>query len=121
MGCADRDTTWIDGQIYHAYTRLHELGYAHTVEAYKDGVLAGGLYGVSLGGAFFGESMFHRQRDASKVCLVHLIERMQSRGYTLLDSQFMTGHLASLGAISIARDEYLSRLQLAVLRPCRFA
>lgn len=119
--CADRDSTWITEAIYRAYTSLHELGFAHTVEAYQGDVLVGGLYGVSIGGAFFGESMFHTATDASKVCLVYLVERMKQRGFVLLDSQFMTDHLATLGAITIRRDEYLRRLELALNLPCTFA
>lgn len=118
--CANRDTTWITPQIFSAYRKLHELGMAHTVEAYKDGKLVGGLYGVSVGGAFMGESMFHTETDASKVCLVYLVQRMKERGFVLLDSQFMTDHLATLGAIEIPRDEYLERLRRALVLKCQF-
>lgn len=120
LHCANRDTTWITDKIFAVYRKLHELGMAHTVEAYKDGKLAGGLYGVSLGGAFMGESMFHTQTDASKVCLVYLVERMKQRGFVLLDSQFMTDHLSTFGAIEISRDEYLERLRRALELKCRF-
>ncbi len=118
--CAERDTTWINEEICHAYTRLHEMGYAHTVEAYKDGKLAGGLYGVAIGGAFFGESMFHKVTDASKVCLVYLVERLKQRGFRLLDSQYMTSHLSTFGAVTISRQEYLLRLEQALRLDCRF-
>jgi leucyl/phenylalanyl-tRNA--protein transferase len=106
---------WITDEIVDAYTNLNRLGFAHSVEAYKDGELAGGLYGVSIRGGFFGESMFHIERDASKICLVFLVERLKERGFTLLDSQYMTAHLHSLGAISIPRDEYLRRLNTAMM------
>lgn len=118
--CADRDTTWINQEIYRSYSELHRLGYAHTVEAYKDGRLAGGLYGVALGGAFFGESMFHTVTDASKACLVYLVERLKERGFVLLDSQYMTSHLSTFGAVEISRAEYLQRLQAALRLDCRF-
>ncbi len=119
--CADRDDTWITEPIIDVYTRLHENGFAHSVEAYKNGELAGGLYGVALGGAFFGESMFHDVTDASKVSLVFLVEHMKTRGYTLLDSQFMTKHLSTFAAINISRNDYMRRLKLAVsLAHCRF-
>ncbi|HEY9775036.1 MAG TPA: leucyl/phenylalanyl-tRNA--protein transferase [Planktothrix sp.] len=111
---------WITDKIVEAYTNLNYLGFAHSIEAYKDGELAGGLYGVCLRGAFFGESMFHIERDASKICLVFLIERLKARGYSLLDSQYMTPHLRSLGATSIRREEYLRRLQRAMLLDCSF-
>jgi leucyl/phenylalanyl-tRNA--protein transferase len=120
LKCADRDTTWITKPIFRVYTELHELGFAHSVEAYKDGQLAGGLYGVSIGGAFMGESMFHVETDASKVCLVFLVERLRERGYILLDSQFMTPHLAKFGAIDISREDYQRRLHEALQRKCRF-
>ena len=114
--CADReDGTWISPEIVEAYTELHELGVAHSVESWFEDELAGGLYGVALGGVFFGESMFHRQTDASKVAMVALVERMRDRGFTLLDVQFMTPHLERFGAIEIARAEYLDRLKAALL------
>jgi leucyl/phenylalanyl-tRNA--protein transferase len=121
---ADRDDdggTWIDGEIYDSYCALHEAGYAHSVEAWQDGVLAGGLYGVALGGAFFGESMFHRVTDASKVALVALVERMRERGFTLLDTQWTTEHLEQFGAVDIPRDEYLRRLDAALRLDRSFA
>jgi leucyl/phenylalanyl-tRNA--protein transferase len=113
--CADRKDTWISAEIIRAFVRFHEAGRAHSVEAYDtDGELAGGLYGVALGGAFMGESMFSRMRDASKVCLVHLVRRLQERGYVLLDCQIQNEHLASLGATEIPETEYLRRLDLAL-------
>lgn len=114
-GCADRpEGTWISEEIVGAYVRLHRLGLAHSVESWQAGELAGGLYGVALGGAFFGESMFSRRADASKVALVALVERMRERGFMLLDVQFMTGHLARFGAREIPREEYLERLETAL-------
>lgn len=120
-GCADRDEgTWISKEILDAYTQLHHMGLAHCVEVWRGNELAGGLYGVALGGAFFGESMFSRQRDASKVALVALVERMRSRGFTLLDTQFITDHLARFGTIEIPADDYLARLKAALRAPARF-
>ena len=112
--CAEREETWISAEIIAAYVRLHRAGKAHSVEAYTDGELVGGLYGVSLGGAFMGESMFTRARDASKVCFVHLVRRLEERGFVLLDCQIQNDHLASLGAGEIPEDEYLRRLNLAL-------
>ena len=120
---ADREDdggTWIDEQIYDSYCALHEAGYAHSVEAWQDGALAGGLYGVALGGAFFGESMFHRVTDASKVALVALVERLRGHGFTLLDTQWTTEHLEQFGATDIPRDEYLRRLDAALRLPRKF-
>jgi len=119
-GCANRRETWISEEIVRSYVRLHELGHAHSVEAWKNGALAGGLYGVAIGGAFFGESMFSLVRDASKVALVALVERMKERGYVLLDTQYTTPHLAMFGAKEIPRAEYLKRLNRAIAKPCRF-
>jgi len=119
--CADRpEPTWISPEIIQAYTRLHRLGHAHSVESWQGGCLVGGLYGVALGGAFFGESMFHRVTDASKVALMALVERLTQRGFCLLDVQFHTPHLARFGTGEIPRAEYLRRLRQAVLKPCRF-
>src|ERR687890_1514059 len=112
--CANREETWISAEIIDAYVRLHHAGKTHSVEAYKDGELAGGLYGVSLGGAFLGESMFSRMRDASKVCLVRLVERLKEQGYVLLDCQIQNEHLARLGATEIPEREYLERLDHAL-------
>jgi leucyl/phenylalanyl-tRNA--protein transferase len=120
-GCADReDGSWINDEILESYTELHRVGGAHSVEAWREGRLAGGLYGVALGGAFFGESMFHRETDASKVALVALVDRLVSRGYRLLDVQWMTPHLASFGAVEISRRTYLRRLRAALEVPCAF-
>ncbi len=118
--CGERDETWISEDIVQAYTALHRHGLAHSVEAWQGGALVGGLYGVALGGAFMGESMFSRATDASKVCLVHLVERMKARGYTLLDSQYPTEHLMRFGQALIPRREYLLQLEAALRLPCRF-
>lgn len=113
--CADlREETWISPEIVDAYTELHRLGLAHSVESWRDDELAGGLYGVALGGAFFGESMFYRQTDASKVAMVALVERLKARGFALLDVQFSTQHLERFGAVDIPRDEYFVRLKAAL-------
>ena len=112
--CAAREDTWITDDIFDAYTELHNMGKAHSVEAYYEGELAGGLYGVSIGGAFMGESMFHVVTDASKCALVFLVERMRERGFTLLDCQFMTKHLGTFGALDVSQAEYLMRLQKAL-------
>ena len=116
-GCADprRPGGWIDDRIRPAYAALHELGWAHSVEAWRDGRLAGGLYGVSIGGLFAGESMFHRETDASKVALMGLVERIGEDA--LLDVQWQTPHLASLGVVEIGRADYLARLAEALTRP----
>ena len=120
--CADRpEGTWISGGVAVLYRELHRRGSAHSVEAWRDGALAGGLYGVTIGGAFFGESMFHHVSEASKVALVALVERLGQRGFTLLDTQWMTPHLARFGAIEIPRDEYLRRLAAAIELECDFA
>jgi leucyl/phenylalanyl-tRNA---protein transferase len=108
--CAERSETWISEDIVASYSVLHSIGYAHSVEAWKQGLLAGGLYGVSVGGAFFGESMFHYQRDASKVALVALVQRMKEKGMTLLDTQYITPHLQKFGAREISRAQYQSLL-----------
>lgn len=113
--------TWISEEIIESYCHLHALGYAHSVEAWKGDELAGGLYGVALGGAFFGESMFHRVTDASKVALVSLVERLRSRGFTLLDTQWVTPHLRRFGAIEIPRDEYLRRLDVSLRQGVNFS
>jgi leucyl/phenylalanyl-tRNA--protein transferase len=113
-GCAERDKTWINADIRRLYGALFKEGRAHSIEVLEAGALVGGLYGVSLGAAFFGESMFHVARDASKVALVHLAARLRFGGYRLLDTQFLTPHLASLGAIEISRDAYLKLLDEAL-------
>ena len=124
-GCAEpkagRDNTWINRRIRTLYTGLHQLGHCHSVEVWDGDALAGGLYGVNLGGAFFGESMFHRVRDASKVALVHLVARLIAGGFTLLDTQYVTEHLANLGAIEITRRRYRTQLDLALLHEGQFA
>jgi leucyl/phenylalanyl-tRNA--protein transferase len=112
--CADREETWINGEIIEAYVRLHKEGKAHSVEAYSEDGLVGGLYGVCLGAAFMGESMFARMRDASKVCFVSLVERLRQRDFLLLDCQIQNPHLASLGAREIPEPEYLRRLGQAL-------
>ena len=119
-GCADRDATWINEAIVENYVALHRRGLAHSVEAWQEDRLVGGLYGVSLGGAFMGESMFSRVADASKICLVHLVERLRARGFVLLDSQMPTEHLQRFGQVLIPRDEYLRRLAAALALDCRF-
>jgi leucyl/phenylalanyl-tRNA--protein transferase len=116
----NRDGGWISDDISAAYTRLHELGFAHSVEAWQDGELVGGLYGVSIRGLFAGESMFSTARDASKVALVHLVQRLCERGFTLLDVQFDTPHMLQFGIVTIPRSDYLSRLELALQSDCRF-
>ncbi|MEO8168173.1 MAG: leucyl/phenylalanyl-tRNA--protein transferase [bacterium] len=112
--CAGREETWISEEIINTYMTLHKRGLAHSVETWHEGRLMGGLYGVALGGAFFGESMFSRVKDASKVALVHLVQRMNHNGFTLLDIQFMTDHLRMFGAEEIPRASYLHRLSQAL-------
>ena len=124
-GCAadrgdDDPGTWIDDEILESYVALHQAGIAHSVEAWDGDRLAGGLYGVAIGGAFFGESMFHRVTDASKVALVALVERLRTRGFRLLDIQWVTPHLERFGAIEIPRREYLRALAAAVAVDARF-
>ncbi|GAB3449573.1 leucyl/phenylalanyl-tRNA--protein transferase [Insolitispirillum peregrinum] len=117
-GCAeateDRPDTWINEQIIRLFTHLHGVGLAHSVECWQDGALVGGLYGLALGGAFFGESMFSRRTDASKVALCHLIARLRHGGFTLLDTQFVTEHLTRFGAIEIPKRAYLNKLNAAL-------
>lgn len=114
QGCAEREETWISGDIMRAYILLHNRGFAHSVESWRGGSLVGGLYGVSIGGAFFGESMFSKISDASKVTLVHLVERLRKKGYRLLDTQIMNEHVRQFGAIDIPRIHYLRLLAQAV-------
>ncbi|AQS61989.1 Leucyl/phenylalanyl-tRNA--protein transferase [Rhizobium rhizogenes] len=120
-GCAaeapDRPSTWINATIRRLYTELHQIGHAHSVEAWEGKELVGGLYGVSLGAAFFGESMFSRRTNASKICLVHLVERLRAQGFVLLDTQFTTEHLKTFGAIDVPKQDYAKMLDLAVNRP----
>ncbi len=111
----DRESTWISIDIEQAYTRLHREGHAHSIECWKDGMLAGGLYGVCIRGAFFGESMFSDISDASKVALVHLVARLVEGRFVLLDVQFVTDHLRMFGAIEISGSDYLERLEAALL------
>ncbi len=115
-GCADRPITWITDDMREAYLALHREGRAHSVEAWQDGRLAGGLYGVHLGGAFMAESMFHRVTDAGKVALVALVIHLRAWGFSLLDVQMMTPNLRRLGAILIPGEEYLRRLRLSIRR-----
>jgi leucyl/phenylalanyl-tRNA---protein transferase len=112
--CASREKTWINAEIRRLYRELFDAGRAHSIEVYRAGALIGGLYGVSLGAAFFGESMFHLSRDASKVALVHLVARLRLGGFRLLDTQFITPHLASLGAVEVSKDAYLQMLARAI-------
>jgi leucyl/phenylalanyl-tRNA--protein transferase len=123
-GCAEskagRENTWINDEILTQFVELHRLGLAHSVETWRDGYLVGGLYGLALGAAFFGESMFSRQTDASKVALTDLVARLRLGGYVLLDTQFITDHLARFGATEISRDDYLAMLSAAVSMPARF-
>ncbi|WP_151719193.1 leucyl/phenylalanyl-tRNA--protein transferase [Gemmobacter serpentinus] len=119
--CADRPETWINGQIFDLYVALHDMGHAHSLELWEYGALRGGTYGVTLGRAFFAESMFSRRRSASKIVLAHLVERLSARGFVLMDTQFLTPHLASLGGIEISRAAYQARLKAALQgEPARF-
>ena len=118
--CADRPDTWINADIQRLYRELHRLGHAHSVEVWEEGALAGGLYGVSLGAAFFGESMFSRRRDASKFALIALVARLRAGGFRLLDTQFVTDHLLRLGAVEIGRAAYHRLLEPAINRPASF-
>lgn len=115
-----RNSTWIDQNILDSYTLLHQLGYAHSVEAWLDGKLVGGLYGVSLAGLFAGESMFHTATDASKICLVYLVNHLRQQGFQLLDVQFQTAHLSQFGVIEISRNAYKERLRLAMQHKVHF-
>lgn len=112
----DRPETWINGRIREIFGELHELGHAHSVECWHEGRLVGGLYGLSLGAAFFGESMFHRETDASKVALVHLVARLRRGGYRLLDAQFQTDHLAQFGTMEVSREAYARMLDAVLER-----
>lgn len=119
-GCADRAETWINEEIRTRYQELHQMGNAHSLEVWQDDALVGGTYGVSLGAAFFGESMFSRQRDASKVALAYLSDRLVQAGYVLCDTQFLTPHLASLGGIEIPRGRYQALLRDAIQQDADF-
>ena len=124
-GCAEpqigRTRTWINARIRTLYHKLHDIGHCHSVEAYENGELVGGLYGVCLGRVFFGESMFHRSRDASKVALVHLVARLKAGGFRLLDTQFVTDHLKTFGAIEVSRQHYHKLLEAALVGEADFA
>jgi leucyl/phenylalanyl-tRNA--protein transferase len=120
LGCADREQTWITEDMFQAYTQLHRLGYAHSIETWFEDQLAGGVYGVALGGFFAGESMFHRVADASKVALAYLLEYLRVRGFALFDTQVVTAHTVRMGAIEIPRDDYLERLKEALEVPVTF-
>jgi leucyl/phenylalanyl-tRNA--protein transferase len=113
-GCADRDTTWINNTIFEHYMQLHALGHAHSIEINRDDVLIGGVYGVTLGTAFFGESMFSRATNASKIALYHLVEHLNARGFTLFDTQFQNPHIQTLGVIEMAQADYLLLLEKAL-------
>ncbi|MXP64551.1 leucyl/phenylalanyl-tRNA--protein transferase [Roseomonas sp. M0104] len=123
-GCAapapGREDSWINPEIERLFTELHRMGHAHSIEVWSGGELLGGLYGVALSGAFFGESMFSRARDVSKVALVHLVARLRLGGFTLLDTQFITEHLAQFGTVEIPRVEYKRRLDAALAAPARW-
>ena len=118
--CAERQSTWISGEFHEVYCELHRAGKAHSVEVWVDGSLAGGVYGVRLGGAFFAESKFHRVTDMSKVALTHLVWRLRERGFALLEVQYLTEHLAQFGVVEIPNREYLQKLRLALQMQCRF-
>ena len=124
LGCAgaqgNREDTWINEEIMQLYGKLFRMGFVHTVECWRDGALAGGLYGVAIKGAFFGESMFSKARDASKVALVHLVARLRHGGYTLLDTQFLTEHLEQFGAHEVPRDVYHMMLDRALNTDAEF-
>jgi leucyl/phenylalanyl-tRNA--protein transferase len=120
-GCADRPETWINPEIAELYAELYDTGYAHSLEVWQDNDLIGGVYGVALGAAFFGESMFSRRTDASKMALAWLVHRLRAGGFQLFDTQFLTPHLASLGAKEIPRGEYHRLLAAALDRPAKFA
>jgi len=124
QGCATpapgREETWVTPEFIAAYTRLHELGYAHSVECWRAGELVGGIYGVSIGGFFAGESIFHRVANASKVTLCHLVEHLRMRGFALFDIQMVTPATRQLGAVELQREQYLRRLKTAVQLECKF-
>ncbi len=113
-GCAERDTTWINATIRGLYLQLHAMGFSHSLEVWDGTRLVGGVYGVAIGGAFFGESMFSRETDASKIALAYLTDRLERTGFSLFDTQYLTPHLASLGAIEISNEDYKARLEAAL-------
>lgn len=116
----DRNSTWINADIRQVFIELHKLGYAHSVEAWQDGVLVGGLYGLALNGAFFGESMFSKATDASKICLYYLVQRLKKSGFTLLDTQFTTEHLIKMGAVEKPKTKYQELLAHAMNTTAQF-
>lgn len=116
-GCADRPETWINAPIAALFGALHAMGHAHSLEVWEDGMLAGGVYGLALGGAFFGESMFSARPDASKIALTYLVHRLRAGGFLLFDTQFLTPHLASMGAIEVSRGAYRTMLRAALAQP----
>ncbi|MCB2130727.1 MAG: leucyl/phenylalanyl-tRNA--protein transferase [Rhodobacteraceae bacterium] len=118
--CAARPETWINDELFRLYDRLHEAGHAHSLEVWQDGDLSGGVFGLTLGAAFFGESMFSLRTDASKIALSYLVDRLGQAGFLLFDTQFLTPHLATLGAVEITRAEYHHRLRQALARQARF-
>lgn len=118
--CADRDETWINSEIFARYQDLHAMGHAHSLEVWDQDILVGGVYGVSLGAGFFGESMFSRRRDASKIALAYLMDRLTQGEFCLCDTQFLTSHLASLGAVEISRAAYKAKLQVAIEKKADF-
>lgn len=124
QACAEetggRQETWINQKIIEAYCTLHERGHAHSVECWQEGELCGGLYGLAIGGAFFGESMFSRRRDTSKVSLVHLVARLKHAGYEILDTQFINPHLEQFGVYEIPHEEYIEQLEKLLEKPCIF-
>ncbi|MGB2200233.1 MAG: leucyl/phenylalanyl-tRNA--protein transferase [Pseudooceanicola atlanticus] len=120
-GCADRNETWISGRIAQLYSELHHMGHAHSIEVWDGSDLIGGVYGVALGGAFFGESMFSRRTNASKIALAWLVAHLKTGGFVLFDTQFLTSHLASLGAVEVSRAEYRARLADALIVDADFA
>lgn len=120
QACADRPETWINAEIFAAYRALHHAGHAHSLEVWSDGSLIGGVYGVTLGAAFFGESMFSRQTDASKTALAYLVHRLRAGGFTLFDVQFQTPHLQSLGVVEVSRATYQKLLRAALAREAQF-
>lgn len=119
-GCADRVETWINSEIRQHYITLHETGHAHSLEVWDGSTLAGGIYGVTVGAAFFGESMFSRRTDASKIAMAYLVDRLRQGGFLLFDTQFLTAHLATLGAIEISRGAYHRQLDIAIARRADF-
>ena len=120
-GCAEGRPVWITERVIRAYCQLHELGHAHSLEVWRDERLVGGIYGVQVGGAFMGESMFHREKDASKIALVALVERLRERRFSILEVQYLTPHLRRFGAVEIPLDEYLDRLEVIRREDRRFA